>query len=339
MDFFKKLKLTPLNILKGIGLLFIVLILLSVGLQFIVSPLKSLQSKLNPSTAFYGNSNQSYGKEMAMDSAMPMMSARNVMPTMDSSSNNYIGDNAEDFEVTEYNGYIETTNLEQTCEKINVLKPLDYVIFENANQQEKNCYYTFKVKKDKTSEILTIIEELNPKELSENIYTIKGRIDDYTSETDILKKKKSSIEKTLAEATTTYDEITELARTNKDIESLAKVIDSKLNIIERLTQNIININAQLERLERSKQLQLDKLNYTRFSVNITEKKYFDINQIKDSWFNSIRTSINDINKAIQGISVNLLAFFILLLQYSVYFFIVILVAKLYWKWVKGIWKK
>src|SRR3989339_566326 len=53
------------------------------------------------------------------------------------------------------------------------LKPREDVIFENASEYEKNCNYSFKVKRDSVKEILSIIESLDPKELNENTYTIK----------------------------------------------------------------------------------------------------------------------------------------------------------------------
>src|SRR3989339_753836 len=84
------------------------------------------------------------------------------------------------------------------------LKPREDVIFENASEYEKNCNYSFKVKRDSVKEILSIIESLDPKELNENTYTIKRLIEDYTSELEILQKKLNSIEETLNNAINAY---------------------------------------------------------------------------------------------------------------------------------------
>src|SRR3989339_721006 len=161
------------------------------------------------------------------------------------------------------------------------LKPREDVIFENASEYEKNCNYSFKVKRDSVKEILSIIESLDPKELNENTYTIKRLIEDYT----------------------------------RDVENLAKIIDSKIRIIERLTQERININSQLERLNRSKAEQLDRLEYTYFRVYVFENKFIDREDLKDSWKTAIKSFVRDINKIAQDITINLAALLFLILEY------------------------
>ena len=138
-----------------------------------------------------------YGAEYSVG-----LSARNVDAT---------GDQAEEFEVTEYNATIETRELDKTCSAVSGLKAQDYVIFENASEYNRGCSYVFKVKKDKADEILAIIKDLNPKELSDNTYTIKGLVDDFTGEIEILEKKLLSIDETLGKAVNAYDDITALA--------------------------------------------------------------------------------------------------------------------------------
>jgi len=187
-------------------------------------------------------------------------------------------------------------------------------------------------------EVIDLVEQLDPKEFSESTYTIKRLVEDYTSETDILEKKKASIEETLEDAISAYDDITGVAARTQDAESLAKIIDSKIGIIERLTQQKININAQLERLARSKAEQLDRLLYTSFTVNITESKYVDATQLKDSWKIAIKSFVRNVNHAVQDMSINLAAFLFLALQYAVYFFILLFAAKYGWRLVRRIWK-
>jgi hypothetical protein len=120
---------------------------------------------------------------------------------------------------------------------------------------------------------------------------------------------------------------------------LAKIIDSKIGIIERLTQERININAELERLDRSKSEQLDRLDYTYFNVNVIENKFVDIQNLKDSWSTAVKSFVNDINKVLQDISINLVTLLFLALQYILYIFIILIIAKYGWKLVKYIWKR
>lgn len=249
------------------------------------------------------------------------------------------GDQAEAFEVTDYSATIETRELSKTCSEIAGLKPREYVIFENSREYNHGCDYTFKVKKNNISEILNFIKGLNPKELSENAYTIKNIVDDYTSEIEILEKKLSSIDETLQKAVSAYNDVTELATKVQDVESLAKIIDSKINIIERLTQERININSQIERLQRSKAEQLDRIDYAYFYVNIIENKFIDGESIKDSWKTAVKEFIRNVNQSLQNITVGLAAIILLIIEYAIYILILVLVAKYGWQLVKYIWKK
>lgn len=271
---------------------------------------------------------------------MPALSTNNVKKyASDESDAGFINQNAENFEVSEYYAYIRTNSFDKTCQEIQNLKPLKHVIFEESNFDKTSCIFTFKVEKEKTQEILKFIEKFKPKELSENIYTIKKEIEDFTTETEILQNKRESLENSLKNATESYDEITQLARENKDIENLAKVIESKIRTIERLTQELLNINSRLEYLAKTKAIKLDQLKYTKFKVSVYEFKLFDFKALKDSWYYEIQESIRSINEVLQSLSVNLVVLLLIIFQYSLYFIIILFIAKLYWKLAKKVWYK
>jgi len=164
-------------------------------------------------------------------------------------------------------------------------------------------------------------------------------LDDYTSEEEILLKKLETVTATLESANNAYDSITILATRNQDAESLAKIIDSKLDVLERLTKERINITTQLDRLSRSKSQQLDKLDYVYFYVNIIENKFFDGDSIKNSWKIAVKDAIRDINRAIQDMTISLLALIFIIGQWIIYVLIIVVVAKYGWQAVRYIWKK
>jgi len=342
----------PMNILKVLGLVLAAIIVIVLAFRLIGSSFNALFPKtstsisnmmrqsapaMDSSEIYYGKGGVSYDASGSTASlSMRNVAAPSIAPAPDGAT---VGDSAEEFEVTEYSANIETRHLEDTCNKVVALKTREDVIFENANQYERGCNYTFKVKHKSVAEILAIVKALDPKELNENTYTIKRQVDDYTSEVDILQKKMASIEKTLADAIKAYEEVTKLAIRTQSVESLAKIIDSKVNIIERMTQERININAQLERLERAKAEQLDRLDYTYFSVNILEDKFVDGQNLKDSWKTAIKTFVRDVNKVAQDITINLVTLLLTIAQYVIYFLIVLFVAKYGWQLAKYIWRK
>jgi hypothetical protein len=270
---------------------------------------------------------------------MPELSVRNIAPMPPGAGGGVSGADAEAFEVTTYQGTIETRNLDETCAKIADLKNGPYVMFENANKSGHSCNYTFKVLQKELDVVLARIKELDPKELSENTHTIKRTIDDFISEADILQKKKQSIDETLDGAIKAYDEITALATRTQDAESLAKIIDSKIQILERLTQERININEQIDRLNRAKAEQLDRLDYTYFTLNVYENTYLDGESLTDSWKSALKQFVQDVNQTAQDITIRLVALLFVVVQYILYFFILLVLAKYVWQFAKYIWKK
>ena len=130
-----------------------------------------------------------------------------------------------------------------------------------------------------------------------------------------------------------------VAKNAQDVESLAQIINNKINLIERLTQERLNTVAQLERLSRSKAEQLDRLEYTYFNINIYENKFIDGEHIQESWKAAVRQSIQDVNGTLQNVSINLVALLFALVQYVLYFFILLIVVKFLWRAARSIWEK
>jgi len=335
MQFPNNLNLKPANVFKIAGLALVAIIIIVLAFRLIGSLFKTSSSQTG------GQSSNSRG-EIAYDKTEEMaLSIRNVAsPAVTPTQSNAIkDDDAEEFEVTEYNAAIETRDKDKNCALVAGLKAQADIIFENASEYDRGCNYTFKVKKNKVNEVLLIIKNLKPRELSENVYTIKQVVNDYTSETEILTKKLASIDETLNKAVSAYDNVTVLATRVQDVESLAKIIDSKINIIERLTEERININSQLERIERAKAEQLDRLEYTYFQISIFENKFIDGENLRDSWKAAVKEFVRDINQVIQDISINLVALLFYALQYVLYFLILLVIAKYGWRVVKYIWQK
>ena len=110
----------------------------------------------------------SYSGTLGLATGESDLSLRNIfsgiMPLSEPTTRPTTGSDAENFEITEYSGYIETTDAAGPCSEIANLKSRDHVIFENATKQEKSCHYRFKVKRENVEEVLAVIKKLNPKE-------------------------------------------------------------------------------------------------------------------------------------------------------------------------------
>lgn len=334
MQFPQDLNFKTSTILKIAGLVILALIILAIAFRLVFFAFQGVSTSSNKEMMY--DSAPSYG----MTSQAINLSLRNAVDSMEEMDGDVVmGNDSEAYEIKEYNANIETRNLENTCSKVAGLKARKDVIFENSREYEKSCYYSFKVESGSVEEVLALIESLDPRELNENAYTIKELVDDYTSEVEILEKKMASIESTLSSAITAYDEITVVAKNARDAESLATIIDSKVRIIEKLTQEKINITAQLDRLSRAKAEQLDRLAYTYFSVNVSEIKYVDGQALKDSWRSAVRSFVREFNRTLQDLSINLVLVLVKVIQFAVYALIVLLVLKYGWRVAKLIWRK
>ncbi len=349
MEIFEKMNFKVKPVLKISGLVILGLVIGYIIFVLLGSLFGTFSGK--------SHSNYGYSGSVAVNSKSvlaPMMagsgsggslglSQRNAASSMGESysmdSTVSTGNQAENFEVTQYNATIETRQFDKACAAIGGLKSREDVIFENASEYADGCNYTFKVNKDKTNEILALLKGMKPKELSGNTYTIQGQVSDYTGEIDILEKKLAAIDDTLGKAVSAYDQVAQVATGAKDVESLAKVIDSKINTIERLTQERIDINSQLDQIQRSKDQQVDRLNYTYFYVGVSNGGFVDWRNLKDSWNAAVKESVNKINQTIQNISINLIGFLFTLLQYAAYALVPLFLAKYGWRLTKHIWQK
>lgn len=325
------------SIAKIIGLVIAGIIVLTIVISLISLSFKTVfYSGSNYDEGYYSESSSQNFAKSDSDSIRSLQQ-KIVLPPEPGQTTT--GDTAEDFEIREHNGTIRTRDLTETCGKIAELKSLDYVIFENANEGENSCYYSFKVKVEQENEILATIKKLDPENFNTQIQTIKRIVDDYDSELDILNKKLASIEMTLSDAQKAYDELQKLATEKEDVESLAKIIDSKLNLIDRLTQQRIEIRTEIDQFNKAKSEQLDRLNYAYFNINVYEDLYIDVEQIKNTWKSEIKSFVRNTNDMLQNLTVNLVEYILNFFLISIYFFISLGLLKIVWVVTKKIWRK
>ena len=65
----------------------------------------------------------------------------------------------------------------------------------------------------------------------------------------------------------------------------------------------------------------------------------DGENIKDSWKAAVKEFVRDVNITLQTMSIGLLAAILLVIQYALYIFLLILAAKYGWRFVRYIWNK
>jgi len=334
MNPFKDFDWSVKSIAKIIGMVILAIIALTVVISLIsfsVKTIFSTASRQGYDESGYSTGGVSYDSEEAVYT-MDKIAIAPREPGYTS------GEDAEAFEVKEYYGTIRTRKLDNTCAVIADLKTREDIIFESSDKNKESCNYRFKVKKEVSDEIVKIIEDLKPENFNASVQTIKGTIERYDDELDILNKKLVSIEETLEMAQTSYDEISRLATRQQDAETLAKIIDSKLNLIEKLSSERLNVKESIDRFNESKADQLDRLNYTFFNIGIYKDLIFDWKEIKDSWKFETKQLITNVNDVFQGISLDLATYLVRFAQVIIYLFISIFLIKFVWIGAKLVWK-
>lgn len=355
MEFFSRLNQRQQQVLRVAGMAVLGLFVLAIVVRVVGSPIGLLGrpglggvAMVPPwSSGSDGYSEASmptmgggaYGYAKDYDQAAVTLSARNIAPMPPGMPPGPTGNAAEDFEVTQYSAHIETRDLASTCDQIGSWKGQSYVIFERANRGDRACDYRFKVERARVDEVLGRLQALKPKELVQDTQTIKREVDDFTSELEILEKKKRSIDSTLDSATRAYDEISTLATRTQDAASLTRVIETKLQTIERLTTERLAVNEQLDRLQRLKAERLDQIDYTYFSVNVNERPYLDGKQLKESWQAAVRDFVRTVNQIAQDLTLGLVALLLFAAQCVLYLVLVVLIAKYVWRFVRYFWRK
>lgn len=316
------------------------------GLGLIVAAIAAFTGRLSDTPGIFSNvatkgvatEEMSYGREAAISYQQPAGIAMDMdmmpVPTPEFAP----GSDAEAFEVKEYYATIETRSLQEDCDVIAALKGRTEIIFESTSEYERGCTYTFKVAKDQVAEVLALLETLDPKEINESTYTIKREVDSYADEITILETKLTTLETMLAESLAAYENVTALATRTGDVEGMARVIEGKLAIVERLTQAKLDTVAQLDRLTKAKGDALDKLTYTYFHVYISENDFVDGGELKDGWIAAVQNLVRELSALAQDLTLGFVAFAFTVVKFVLYGTLILFVGRFGFRFAKRVWR-
>ncbi len=245
--------------------------------------------------------------------------------------------NAEDYETREYSATFEKSNMDKTCKKFEDLKPLDYVVFENASKNDTYCSYRFKVELEHEKEIISLIESLSPKDFNANTFTIERNITNNENEIKILKKKLEMLDALLENAQAKYSAL----RNTGDATALVQAINNEINLIERITNQKLNVQAQIDRLTNSTGVQKERIDYSQFNITINQRKVIDFASIGENWRYAFEKFIIEVNLAMQDLTIGLFMFIFTLFKFVLYIAISVLVfaisSRILWRWIRKIW--
>ncbi len=263
------------------------------------------------------------------------VSVYDVMPTQ---LTEHISKDAEDFETRSYSANYEERNISKVCNEIESLKPLEYVIFSNANKNDTYCNYTFKVEVEKEDEIITLIKSLNPKSFNASTFTLERIITNNNNEVEILEKKLKMLDSLLTSAQAKYASL----RNTGNATALVQAINNEINLIERITNQKLNVQSQIDRLTNSTGVQTERINYSQFNVSVSERKFINWSNIGEQWKFAFERFISGISEVIQDLTIGLVMFVLGLVKFIMFLSVgvvaIVATSKFLWSIVRKIWK-
>jgi hypothetical protein len=329
--------------LKSIGKIFGVFILGVVGLAIVVGIIsfafRTIVSPFTSNVGAYGRGGGDGMMELADYSSQNFSKASfsNILPPI-IDDGEIIDATAEDYEVKSYSAHYQPNDKTEICAKIFDLKADREIVFSNSNESERSCDFTFEVPNSRTEEVLAILKNLDPENLSANIHTIQKSVERTSDQLEILTKKLAQTESTLVEAQKAYEDLMKLATNSRDVENLTQLITLKIDAIEQLAQKRISTNQEIQQVQNSRAEQLRRIANTTFNVSVYEQKFIDWKNIANDWKNEIRNFVDNLNDLTQFVSVKLVSFVLYSAAAMLYIAVVFGFLKLIWFVGKKVWK-
>ncbi len=265
------------------------------------------------------------------------ISARSMKMSPPAILSSTVNEDTEKYEKVSYNASIERYKIESVCDKVEALKPLDYVVFKSASRNNKYCSYRFGVESDREEDVADIVRGLSPKNFDVNIDTREPAVSGNAFESEILEKRLESIQSSLAQAERAYDSAITLATSKGNVEGLSTLITGKLNLVERLSNQRRQVAQQLARLQRTGQQTVSETEYAHFVVSISKKQIVDMEGIASSWRYNLDKFVSSLNTTLQKLTFGLVSFALSVVQLLAYIFVVFAFARFAWTLAKRLW--
>ncbi|MEI7511076.1 MAG: hypothetical protein WCJ84_02880 [Candidatus Peregrinibacteria bacterium] len=338
MDFFKNFDWSAKSIFKVVGVSFLGIILLSLAVGFLSFAVRTVFNTggTEISSPLYGTGEMN-NTMVAKSAPGGLDMARGVAVPAPIPNTGGVDFKAEDFEARSFNAQYRTAQKESLCGSIAELKTDKEIIFLTAYDTNTSCNYSFRVLRAREGEILKKLQDLNPENISESTETIQRQVTQVESQIEILQKKLASITATLEDAQKRYDELVILATKKEAVDSLAKLIDTKINTIDRLSQEKQSISEQIANTERQQKEMAERLKYSEFTVSIAEDLMVDWKNIQENWRSQVKNLVSTFDEVVQSVSIDLVTFILRVFQALFYFALSLVLLRFVWGMSKKIW--
>lgn len=244
----------------------------------------------------------------------------------------------ETFETTNYYVSGRLRAFDEACDTLASLKADDRYHFKTLNTGLNHCRATFYTEDTYISQVMNTLEQYNGVTASWDTTSVTRHRENLESRDTIVRQQLASVERTLREAETAYDEIATFARSTRDAATLSKAIDSKLRQVEQLTQRKISLSSQLDTLAQQAADLNERLDMVEVSVNFTRSFAKNPDDTSRAWEAAWETLRDTWTNFGIGLTAYFGVFLLYVLQYGLYLLVLIVVARFGWKLVRKIWR-
>lgn len=318
-----------------------VLIVIASGILSVLSSSTGLSQDMAyaPSAPLYGQgggmgmtvSNDGYSAEMAYD--------RKVSPSyLEPSPEPGYVPNLEQYETARYSVSARTKQFDELCDALSTLKSNPKIHFKNLNESLNNCYATFYVNKDTAASVLGTFTAFSGVEINHGVESVTRHREQLQDQAGILKQQLASVERTLADAETQFNEIADFARQNKDAVTLSQAIREKLSNIDTLTQRKINLTSQLNNIYQQSADLAERIHVVQFDVSVTRSYPIYLNQDSQKWEVAWKNLKDNYTDTLIGLTAFFGIFLLWTLRITIYLVVLIIVVRVIWKFVNKLWK-
>ncbi|MFT7644567.1 MAG: hypothetical protein ACI9BF_000216 [Candidatus Paceibacteria bacterium] len=240
----------------------------------------------------------------------------------------------ENYETTEYSVTARTKQFEEMCGALSALKADSQIHFKYLNTSTNNCRATLYAYETEAKRVLDTLTNFSGAEVTRNTESVTRHRQQIQSQTSILAQQLSSVQSSLTSAEIQFDEIADFARENKDAATLSQAINQKLNNINTLTQQKINLTARLNQLYQQAADLEEMMNAVQFNVNISRSNPIYVDQESRQWEQAWKELHGTYTETLIGLSAFFGIFLLWTARLAIYLLVLIIVLRGFWKFTK-----
>ena len=244
----------------------------------------------------------------------------------------------EDYETTDYYAHARTTDFDDACGLLTTFKQDTDIHFSSLSAGLNDCSGRFYTPKERVDEVVQKLRDIQGIDIQSDTSSVTRVKEDLTSRTDVIRQQLADTEATLAKVTVQYEDIVSLAFAKGDPAALNRVVSSKFELLDQLNQRRLQLSLELEQLLQAATDLDGRIDKVAFNVSFTRAYPIRIDEQSQQWEAAWQYLKRQGTETLIGLTLYLGVFALRAIQFIFYGFIVLILARFLWKFVRVIWR-